>query len=69
MIDGVIYLKKYGNFSLDEINNLTLGQMREFMKAITKMVKIDIKENIIANLAGARYDQDSLTQLLKELEI
>ena len=38
------------------------------MKAIAKMLKADTKENIIASLAGARYDQDSLTKLFQELE-
>ena len=42
--------------------------MREFMKALSKMIKADTKENIIANLAGARYDQESLTKLLQQLE-
>lgn len=38
------------------------------MKALSKLIRSEIRENIIANLAGARYDQKDLTKLLEQLE-
>lgn len=47
---------------------MTLNQMRLFYKTIENLKKSEMKENIIASLAGARYDNEALDRIFNQLE-
>ena len=53
---------------MDEINNLTIAQMRAYFIQLEVLRKRELKEDIIASLAGSRYDNEGLDKLFKNLE-
>lgn len=55
-------------FSLADIENMTLGQLTLFSEAGGKQRKLEMREAIVASLAGARYSEENLAKLMKELE-
>jgi hypothetical protein len=55
------------NFSLAEIYDMTLDQLTLFVRAANRREKRQLKNDVIAALAGARYKEDSLEQLMRSL--
>lgn len=47
---------------------MTIDQIALYMDAIHAQHKVELKEAVITQMAGARYDEKSLKRLLKDLE-
>ena len=47
---------------------MTLAQLELYSAEVAKQHRIDLKEAVITQMAGARYDEKSLKRLLKDLE-
>jgi len=47
---------------------MTIAQIEMYCRAVEKQHRIDLKEAVITQMAGARYDEKSLKRLLKDLE-
>lgn len=47
---------------------MTIDQIALYSDAIYKQRKVELKEAVITQMAGARYDEKSLKRLLKDLE-
>lgn len=54
-------------FSLAEIYELSLDQLELFVSACNRRQKRQLRNDVLAALAGARYKEDSLEQLLRSL--
>lgn len=55
-------------FSRADVFDMTLAQVRAYSAAVERARRRDLREAVVAALAGARYDEKGLKRLFKELE-